>query len=138
MVQPPGVVHRAVMGVVGCGPGGELLEVLFAKEDRPSVPAADNDLGVFVRHMVGQHLGTHGGGDAGGGQIVLQAHGNAVQRAPVVSERYLSLRLLRLGHGPFVKDGDERVQRGLQTVRLGQGGFGQLHGGNFFVLNHGR
>ena len=79
VVEIPGVVDSAVVGVVGGGTGGELLEVFLAEDDGTGLLAEGDDVGVFFGGVVRQDLGADGGADSADLDVVLDAHGDAAQ-----------------------------------------------------------
>ena len=72
----------------------------------PSVPATRYHLGVLLRHMIRQYLGTHGRGDPAGGQIVFQADRDAMMWTPVTAAGYGGFRFA----GLFMKNGDKPAE----------------------------
>ena len=83
-----------------------------------------DNLGVFLGHMIGQDLGSHRGADAGGGQVVFDSNGYAVQRAAVLAPHQRRFLLLGLSSGLVVEDGDKGIQHRLEPVYPSQGGLG--------------
>ena len=138
MVQAPGVVHRAVVGVVGGGAGREFLQVFLAQDDCAGVSAPSHDLSVLVGHVIAQYSGAQSGPDAARRDVVLDADGDAVQRAAVFSAREFFFGLFGLLHRLFAQDGYERVESGLSPVRLIQRGFREFHRGHLSRLDQRR
>ena len=110
VVEVPGVVDGAVVGIVGGGAGGELLQVLLAQHYGPGIFTQADHLGVFVGYVVGQDQGTHGRTNAPGGEVVLDADGDAVQGPAVLAVGQFRLQLAGPVHRPLVQQGDEGVE----------------------------
>src|SRR5262249_16051235 len=72
-------------------------------------------------------LGTDGGADAGGGDVVLDANGDAMQGAPVLAPHQGGLLLPGLTPGLIVQNGNKRIQGRLQSVYLSQDGLGEFN-----------
>ena len=123
-------MHRAVVGVVGSRPCGELLQVLLSQCDGSGLVAQAEHMGVLLRDVVGQHLGADGCPDSGRGDVVLNPYGYAVKRSTVLAAHHLLLAVLGLGYRLLVEHGDEGVQDGLKPVRLRQDGLGYFHRGD--------
>ena len=130
VVQSPGVVDRAVVGVVGGGPGGELFQVFLAQYDGARLFAEGNHPGVLAGHVVGQYQGTDGGADALRGEVVLDADGDSVERPAIFPIGQLRFQLPGAGQGSFVEQGYEGIELGLKPVGPGQGGLSDLDRGN--------
>ena len=127
-VQSPRVVDRPVVGVVGGHPGGELLQVLLPQDDGPSPFAKGDHVGVLLGDVLREHLGCHRSADAAGGDVVFDADGDAVERAPVLPRCQGLLLLSGALQRLLVEYRDKGVQGGLEPVRLGQGRLRHLHG----------
>ena len=135
VVYVPGVVHRAVVRVVGSCARGELLQVFLADDDGAGGLAAAHDLSIFIGHMVPQYLGAEGSGNASRGDVVFDADGYTVERTPVLAAGQGVLSLFGLCQRLLAHDGDEGVQRGLASLRFVKGGLGELYGRNFPCLD---
>ena len=126
MVQPPGVVHRAIMGVGAGRAIGELVQVGLAEQHRAGALEALDRGGVEVRDPVGKERRAVGGGDPSGGVEVLDRDRDAVQRPAMVARHDRRLgrarRLARAVRG----HPDVGVEARLEPLDPAQHHLGQL------------
>jgi hypothetical protein len=78
VIEIPGIVHGAVVEVIGGRARRELLQVFLSNDDGACRFALADDMRVRFRNMVGQNLGTDGGADASDGNVVFDANGDAM------------------------------------------------------------
>ena len=125
VVRIPGVAHCPEVRVVRRAPGGQLVHVLLAENDRSGLPVLLHRKGVLGRDVVREDQGAGGAGDTGEGDVVLDANGDAVEGAAVVATADGLLAPSGLLQGRFRHELDEGAQR-LQTFGALQGGLGDF------------
>jgi hypothetical protein len=86
VVEMPGIVHGAVVEIIGGRSRRKLLQVFLADNDGTRLFAPPDYVGVLCRDMVRQDLGTDSAADARRGNVVLDANGDAM-RGPRYSPR---------------------------------------------------
>ncbi len=85
---------------------GEFAHVQFAQQDCPGFLQVSDHRGVESGNEIGPYLGGVGGADALGVDLVLDPHGDAVERTPVIAAPNLGLGLKGLLTGLLGHDGD--------------------------------
>lgn len=95
---------------------GELVEILFADQDRSPVAEATHNLGVFMGDSIlengtsGRRARSHGVDD------VFQPNRNAVHGTTVVAALDFLFGASRVGQSSFFEYGDERIKLWIQPL----------------------
>ena len=124
----PWVARLAEQGIVGRAAPGELGEVGPAHEDRAGRPQPRHARGILGRDEVRQQARAEGGPLAGRPEIVLDRHGNAVERAERPAGHHRLLGRARLGQRSLGVDEDVGAQPRVQSLDALQHGTGDLDG----------
>ena len=114
------------------------MHVGFADEHRPGGFQAADHFGVFRRDAVFVDGAGGGGADARGVDAVLDADGNAVQRAAEASGGLFFRQRFGLRERFLAQDGDPRVGLGIPRLDGRETGFGEIERREFFGADTGR
>src|SRR5271157_2994485 len=102
------------------------MQVELAQTDRAGGVQFLHDGGVLGRHVVLVQPGARRGAHSASGDQVLMGDGNSVQRPAIAAGGQLAVGLARSLERPFRRNGDERVELGVEALDAAEGGGGQL------------
>ena len=124
----PRVARLPEQGIVGRAAPGELGEVGPAHEDRAGGPQPRDARGILGRDELRQQARAERGPLAGRPEVVLDRHGNAVERAERPAGHHRVLGRACVGQGPLGVDEDVGAQPRVQSLDALQHGAGDLDG----------
>ena len=106
----PGIARGALDAAVAGGAVGEFMRQRLADHDGAGFAQQRHAARVSRRTMAQEMRGAHGGGHVGGVDVVLDGHGNAVQRTAHSPRRALGVERARLRQ----RGGNIRVHEGVE------------------------
>ena len=128
-------MHSAEISDERTAPERELVHVRLANQHSTRAFQPADHFRIFRGHAILEHAAAGGGSDTGCIEEVLHGDGNAVQRpAPFLALNF-GLGVTRRVHRKLGRDGDKRVQCGVEFLNSFQGRLGDFNGRHFSLAN---